>query len=121
MAYENHNEFTDWLYNRFVEAYRKNNSVKAFIFLDVLTEYIGKVLHARKFARQRRHAKELLKSLHTSFKDGSTAKLLLTGSEGKQEFEKAIADYERMLTQIGYGEETIKELIIEKKMNYGIK
>lgn len=47
MAFENSNEFTDWLYNRFVEASRKDNIVKAFIFLDVLRVYIEMVLHAR--------------------------------------------------------------------------
>ncbi len=119
MAFENSNEFTDWLYNRFVEASRKDNIVKAFIFLDVLRVYTEMVLHARKYSRQRRHAKGLLKSIEVSFKDKTTAKLLLTGIEGKQEFEKAMADYERMLIDLGYSRELIDDRLIDKRFNYG--
>lgn len=119
MAYENNHDFTDWLYNRYVVALRKNDYTRMIVFSDVLNQYVIKVLSQRKFSKQKRHAKELLKTIEKAHKNETIHKLLLTGDEGKQEFEKAMADYEAMLREMDFSEETITELVIEKRFNYG--
>lgn len=119
MAYQNNNDFTDWLYNRYIEAMRKNDTVRQFVFYDVLNQFICTALNQRRFSGLKRYANNLLKTIQKAHKNGTAHKLPLSGEEWKQEFHKAIADYEKSLHEMGFGEETIKELIIEKKYNYG--
>ncbi len=119
MAYENNNDFTDWIYNRYVEALRKEDYVRMLVFLDVLNQYIFKALAQRKFSKLRRHAKELVKDIDKAHRNGNPRKLLLTGDEGQKEFEKTIADYEQSLRDMNCSEEMITELVIEKRFNYG--
>jgi len=120
MAYDNNNDFTDWLYNSYVRALRKEDYVRMLVFSDVLNQYISKALSQRKFSNLRRHAKELVKTIDKANRNGNPRKLLLTGEEGEQEFKKTIADYEQSLREMNLSEETITELIIEKRFNYGI-
>lgn len=95
MAFEKHEEFTDWLYNRFVEASRKEHSTKALVFLDVLREYNEQILQGRKYSRQRRHATKLIKAISTCIEGNTVAELLPTGRDGQQELDKAIKYYEQ--------------------------
>jgi ubiquinone biosynthesis protein Coq4 len=119
MAYENNNDFADWLYNRYVEALRKNDTIRALVFLDVMNQYFIKALTQRRFSKQKRYTGNLLKSIEKAHKNGTANKLTLLGEEWQREFEKAIADYERNLRAMDFNEEHIRELIIEKKYNYG--
>lgn len=119
MAYENNNEFSEWLYNRYVETWRKGDITKAFVFSDILRVYIEIALKQRKFSKQKRRANELYKTIYKALQNKTTNKLLLTGQEGTLEFEKTIADYEAMLREMNCPEETMKDLIIEKRFNYG--
>lgn len=119
MAYRNNNDFTDWLYNAYVVAIRRNDTKRALVFLDVLNQYVFRVLAKRKSGKRKRHAKELLKTVQKAAKNGTTHKLVLTGEEGLREFEAAMAKYEKALREMGLGEETITELVNEKKMEYG--
>lgn len=119
MAYENNNDFTDWLYNRYVEALRKNDTIRVLVFLDALNQYFIKALTQRRFSKQKRYTGNLLKSIEKAHKNGTANKLTLIGEEWQQEFQKAIADYEKSLREMDFDEETIRELIIEKKCNYG--
>lgn len=119
MAYENNNEFTDWLYNRYVEAMRKGDLMKAFTFSETLREYIARALYQRKFSKQRQHAKELDKMINKALQNSTTHKLLLTGDEGQKEFENTIAEYEKKLREWNFSEEYIREMVIERRFNYG--
>lgn len=119
MAYENNNVFTDWLYNRYVESLRKKDIIKQFIFFDVINQFVNKALTQRRFSQQRRYANNLIKAIQKAHKNGTSHKLQLSGEEWQREFEKAIADYERNLRELDFDEEQIRELIIEKKCNYG--
>lgn len=68
MAYENNHDFTDWLYNRFVESFKKGNVSQALIYSDTLGEYIRTALAQRKFSGWRRHANQLYKSIIKALK-----------------------------------------------------
>lgn len=119
MTYQNNNDFADWLYNRYVEALRKSDTLRAIVFYDVLNQYISKALTLRGLNAQKRYTRKLLKTIEKAHKNGTPHKLQLLGAEWQSEFQKAIADYEKNLREMGVDEETITELIIEKKCNYG--
>lgn len=115
----NHNDFADWLYNRYVESIRNEDFVSLTVFFDVLNKYKDTVLTLRGLSKQKRHADKLLKIIHKAHKHRTTKKIQLTGAEWKQEFERAITEYETMLTEMNLSKETIKEMVIEKRCNYG--
>jgi len=112
-------KFADWLYNRFVENYRKQDISKAFIFYDVLIQYKLFAQQLTKLSDQRRHIKQLHGNITKALKEKKADTLLLTGDEGQKEFEKTIADFEAMLRDMNCPEETIRDLVIEKRFNYG--
>lgn len=112
------NKFADWLYNRFVENYKKQNIVEAFIFLDVLSRYQMFAMEVRKLSDQRRHIKELYRDIQKALKDGTAHKLFLTGEEGEAEFKRDMKAYEDFLRQEGFSEEKITEYVSDRKMNY---
>lgn len=114
----NEKSFTDWLYNRYVEASRKNDSVQTSIYLDLLDRCVN-TMTQRKFSRLRRYARERIKTITVAMKNGKLNKLLFTGDEGQQEFETAMADYEKRLREMYFSEESIREMVIQKRMNYG--
>ncbi|HRB71481.1 MAG: hypothetical protein E2604_11395 [Flavobacterium sp.] len=115
---ENEKALTDWLYNRFVEASRKGKHEQTDIYLELLNKCVN-TMTQRKFGTLRRFARGRLKTIYTALKSGTVKKLLLTGDEGTKEFEKTISDYEKSLREMNFPEETIKELVIEKRINYG--
>ncbi|ALR29280.1 hypothetical protein ATE47_01470 [Chryseobacterium sp. IHB B 17019] len=119
MTYGNNNEFAEWLYNRYVEALRKSDAMRAMSFYDVLNQYILKALADRRLSKQKCYADKLLKTIQKAHKNGTANKLQLLGEEWQREFEKAMADYENMLREMDLGEETITALLIEKRYNYG--
>ncbi|REC62269.1 hypothetical protein DRF65_11185 [Chryseobacterium pennae] len=112
-------KFADWLYNRFVEHYRKSEIAEAFMYLDVLTQYKNFTLEIRKLSDQRRHIKELHSKITKALKAGTAQKLLLAGDEGIAEFNREMKEFEDHLRKIGLSEEYITERVIDKKMNYG--
>ncbi|WP_156173187.1 hypothetical protein [Chryseobacterium gallinarum] len=112
------NKFADWVYNRFVENYKNQNIVEAFIFLDVLSRYQMFAMEVRKLSDQRRHIKELYRDIHKALKDGTAHKLFLTGEEGTAEFNREMKAYEDFLRQEGFSEEKITEFVSNRKMNY---
>ncbi|RLJ75167.1 hypothetical protein [Pedobacter alluvionis] len=113
------NKFTDWIYNRYVESIRNEDFTRMTLFFDVLSKYINTSLTQRRQSKQRRYADRLLKAIHKAHKSGTAKKLQLAGAEWQQEFEKAIAEYETMLTDMNLSKETIQEMVIEKRFNYG--
>lgn len=115
---ENEKGYTDFLYNRYVEAVRINDHVKSWIYLDMLERCVN-MFTTRKFSRLRRYARERLKVIKTAQRASKLSKLLLTGDEGKREFEKTIYDYEQGLRELLFSEETIRDLVVQKRMNYG--
>jgi len=115
---ENEKGYTDWLYNRYVDAVRINDHVKAGVYLDLLERCLN-MFTTRKFSRLRRYARERLKVITNAQRKSALSKLLLTGEEGTREFEKNMYDYEQGLREMLFSEETIRELVIEKKINYG--
>ena len=72
-------KFADWLYNRFVENFRKSNIAQAFTFLEVLSQYMAFAQNIRKLSDQRRHIKELHTKITKALKNGTADKLFLTG------------------------------------------
>ncbi|WP_316795531.1 hypothetical protein [Pedobacter agri] len=119
MSYDTNNDFSNWIYNRYVESLRKKDLRTTIIFLDVLEKYISSGLTDRKFSIYRRHANGLLKTIYKAQKTGKSDKLQLTGKEWTEEFERKISDYKKQLTDMNLSEETIQQLVTEKKMNYG--
>lgn len=119
MSYDTNNDFSNWIYNRYVESLRKKDLRATMIFLDVLEKFISSGLTDRKFSRHRRHANGLLKTIYKAIKTGKSDKLELTGKEWTQEFERKISEYEKQLIEMNLSEETIQQLVTEKKMNYG--
>ncbi len=111
-------KFSDWLYNRFVEHYKKSDISKALIYLEVLGQYQLFAQDIRKLSDQRRHIKELHRNIHQALKKGTADKLLLTGEEGTAEFTREMKAYEDFLREQGVSEESIAEYVIDRKMNY---
>lgn len=119
MAYETLNDFTDWCFNRFVEHNREGKYTVAGIYHDMLKKHFEWNLKGRRLTTQRQRAKNRLHDIMNAMKAGKLDKLTYTGEEGKKEFNDVIAAYEKQLRDFGYPEETINELIILKKENYG--
>ncbi|AZA99146.1 hypothetical protein EG359_05805 [Chryseobacterium joostei] len=111
-------KFADWLYNRFVENYKNQNVVEAFIFLDILSRYQLFAQEIRKLSDQRRHIKELHRTITKALKEGTAHRLRLAGEEGTAEFNKVMAEYEAQLREIGLSESYITDRVSDKKMNY---
>lgn len=111
-------KFADWLYNRFVENYKKSDISKAFIYLEVLSQYQLFTQEVRKLSDQRRHIKELYRNIHQALKNGTADQLLLTGEEGTAEFTREMKAYEDFLRGQEVSEEPITEHVINRKMNY---
>ncbi len=63
-------KFADWLYNRFVENYKKQNIAEAFTFLDILSKYLMFAMEVRKLSDQRRHIKELYRDIQKALNGG---------------------------------------------------
>lgn len=112
-------KFADWLYNRFVENYKNQNVVEAFIFLDILSRYQLFAQEISKLSDQRRHIKELHRTITKALKEGTAHRLLLAGEEGTAEFNREMKEFEDYLRKIGLSEEYITEAVSDKKMNYG--
>lgn len=119
MEHDKTNDFTDWLYNRYIESLRKEDFARMLVFLDVMNQYFIKALTQRRFSKQKRYMAKLLKTIEKAHKSGTTKKLQLVGVEWQQEFERAIKEYETALTELNFSKERIKELVIEKRCNYG--
>lgn len=111
-------KFADWLYNRFVEKYKNQNVVEAFIFLDILSRYQLFAQEIRKLSDQRRHIKELHRTITKALKEGTAHRLHLAGEEGTAEFNRVMAEYEAQLREIGLSESYITDRVSDKKMNY---
>lgn len=110
--------FADYLYNRFVEHYKNHQVTEAFIFLDILSRYERFAMEVRKLSDQRRHIKELYRTINKALKEGSAHKLLFTGDEGTAEFNRVMKAYEDYLRETGLSEESITEYVSDRKMNY---
>lgn len=111
-------KFADWIYNRFVENYRKADINEAFIYLEVLRQYAQFAQEVRKLSDQRRHIKELHRDIQKSLKNGTAHKLFLTGEEGTAEFNSEMKAYEDFLRESGFSEESITQYVSDRKMNY---
>lgn len=110
------NNFADWLYNRFVENFKKKDFVEAFIFLDVLSHYQSFAMEMRKLSDQRRHIKELYNSIIKALKEKRADQLSLTGNEAVQQWNAEIQAYENRLREMGLSEEYILQKVSDKKM-----
>ncbi len=111
-------KFADWLYNRFVENYKNQNVVEAFIFLDILSRYQMFAMEVRKLSDQRRHIKELYRDINKALKNGTAHKLFLTGEEGTAEFNREMKAYGDYLREQGFSESYITQCVSDKAMNY---
>ncbi|KKO89188.1 hypothetical protein AAW12_23990 [Sphingobacterium sp. Ag1] len=111
-------KFADWLYNRFVENYKNQNVVEAFIFYDILSHYQIFAMEVRKMSDQRRHIKELYRDINKALKNGTAHKLFLTGEEGTAEFQREMKAYENHLREQGFSESYITDRVSDKAMNY---
>ncbi len=110
-------DFTEYLYNRYVEAERKNDFDRGRIYEDLLDRCIY-TLTSRKYSTIRRYAKELQKKISSARKNGTTSRLRLVGEEGKREFEKMIKEYRQSLIEEGIPEEIITGMVMHRKNNY---
>ncbi|WON94327.1 hypothetical protein [Sphingobacterium sp. UGAL515B_05] len=111
-------KFADYLYNRFVENYKNQNVVEAFIFLDILSRYQMFAMEFRKLSDQRRHIKELYRDINKALKNGTAHKLFLTGEEGTAEFNREMKAYGDSLREQGFSESYITQCVSDKAMNY---
>lgn len=111
-------KFADYLYNRFVENYKNQNVVEAFIFLDILSRYQMFAMEVRKMSDQRRHIKELYRDINKALKNGTAHKLFLTGEEGTAEFNREMKAYGDSLREQGFSESYITQCVSDKAMNY---
>lgn len=112
------NRFADWLYNRFVENYKKSNISEAFIYLEILSQYQLFAKDIRKLSEQRRHIKELYNTITKALKEKRANQLFLTGEEGTEVFNMEMKAYETRLREQGFSEEYITESVSDRKMNY---
>lgn len=111
-------KFADWLYNRFVENFKNQNVVEAFIYLDILSRYQSFAMEVRKLSDQRRHIKELYRDINKALKNGTAHKLFLTGEEGTEEFNREMKAYGDYLREQGFSESYITQCVSDKAMNY---
>lgn len=111
-------KFADWLYNRFVENYKEQNIVEAFIYLDVLTHYQSFAKEVRKLSDQRRHIKELYTDIMKALKEGKAHRLFFTGEEGARKFHEEMNAYADQLREQGFSEEYITQVVSDRKMSY---
>lgn len=111
-------KFADYLCNRFVENYKNQNIVEAFIFLDILSRYQMFAMEVRKMSDQRRHIKELYRDINKALKNGTAHKLFLTGEEGTAEFNREMKAYGDSLREQGFSESYITQCVSDKAMNY---
>ncbi|SOD17769.1 hypothetical protein [Pedobacter xixiisoli] len=111
-------EFTEYLYNRYVDAVRNDKYTAEQIYDDLLRRCVYN-LPSRKYSRIRRYARELVKKITLAKKNGISGKLLFVGEEGKREFEEVIEQYRQSLIEQGLPEETIDRWVIDKKKYYG--
>jgi len=119
MTAKNENDFVDWLYNRYVEALRNKDFLQMSIYFDVLDRCVSMAFSQRKFSSLRTRAKKRLKEIATAGKNGTLCKLDFVGEEFVREFEKAMQDYEQTLKDQGFSQQLIRDLVIEKRCNYG--
>lgn len=113
------NTFSDWLYNRFVEAVRKDEISKSFIYQDILQQTENLLPNGRKYSALKRRSKAHLKDISKAFKNGSLKKLHYTGAEFVADFNRAIEEYEKELRNTDFDEDTINYLLSIKKETYG--
>lgn len=111
-------KFSDWLYNRFVENFKKSNISQALIYLEILSQYQIFAKENRKLSDQRRHIKELYSTIKKALKEKRAHKLFLTGEEGTETFNREMKDYETQLRQSGFSEDYITQSVSDRKMNY---
>ncbi len=116
MAYDTLDEFTEWCYNSYVEATRSDRYREATVYYLVLHQHLTLNLKARRLVSQRIKAKSLLKDIDNAGKAGKSYSLTYTGEKGVHEFKEMIAAYEKQLRELGYSEDNITELIIQKKL-----
>lgn len=111
-------KFSDWLYNRFVENFKKSNISQAFIYLEILSQYQMFAKDNRKLSDQRRHIKELYNTITKALKEKRAHKLFLTGEEGTETFNREMKTYEIQLRESGFSEDYITQSVSDRKMNY---
>ena len=112
------NRFADWLYNRFVENYKKSNISEAFIYFEILSQYQLFAKDIRKLSDQRRHIRELYNTITKALKEKKTHQLFLTGEEGTEVFNREMKAYETQLREQGFSEEYITQSVSDRKMYY---
>lgn len=111
-------KFSDWLYNRFVENFKKSNISQALIYLEILSQYQMFAKDNRKLSDQRRHIKELYNTITKALKEKRAHKLFLTGEEGTETFNREMKTYEIQLRESGFSEDYITQSVSDRKMNY---
>lgn len=75
------NDFSDWCYNRAVEAAHKREITQAFLMITTLQKHIEYNLQSRKFKTQASAAKRNYNALMKAFKNHTYMELELTGQE----------------------------------------
>ncbi len=115
----NETTLVDWIYNRFVEAVRKNDFIQSSIYQDILNKTINLLPSGRKYSAIKRRAKEHQKEITIAYKSGKPQKLQYTGTEFVADFNRVIAEYEIELRNMDFDEDTIQYLLSEKKLSYG--
>lgn len=119
MANENERDYFEWLYNRYVEAFRKKEYQHTTIYYDALERFVWMMPKTGKYSGQHRYAKQFLKIITDANRNGTVGKLQLSGQEFTREYERVISEYRKTLTDEGWGEETVNYLVSIKQESYG--
>ena len=115
----NNVEFTEYLYNEFVENHRRfGKEARAYWY--VLGTYIKLCLSEKSQAEERQYAEKLSSIIGEAVSGFNTHLLLLRGERGEKENKQRMEQYIERLWALGHNEKDIIELIIKKlKLNYG--
>jgi hypothetical protein len=115
----NNFEFTQYLYNEFVENHRKYGK-EARVYWGVLDNYIELGLSKKSQTEEKQYAQKLRNIIGEAVSEFNTHLLILRGDEGEKEYKENMEKYIQRLWAIGHDEQSIIELIIKKlKLNYG--
>lgn len=107
------NRFAEFLFNRFVEMERKHGRGRSSEYLTIFTNYIEMGFNYRCPENAEYNARKVLSSIFYAVSNWKTHLLDLKG-EKAQEVKRRFRIYRERLRALGYTEDEIANLLIEK-------
>lgn len=107
------NRFAEFLFNRFVEMERKHGRTRSDEYLTIFINYIEMGFDYRCPKKAEYHARKILSSIFYAVSNWKTHLLDLKG-EKIQDVKRRFRIYGESLRKLGYTEDEISNLLIEK-------